>query len=84
MNQQTSLAAYQEIQSEIGRKQTYVLIMLKNLEVANNTILAKKLGWSINTVTPRVLELREKGMITQDSIRDCPITHRKTIFWRIA
>ena len=82
--QQTSINAYEEIKEKLGEKQLQVLDMLKNLESANNMILAKKLGWEINRVTPRVLELRQKGLIVGDCIRMCPITKRLTWFWRLA
>ena len=82
MIQQTSLNAFNEIQPNLGEKQQKVYLMLKDLSVANNLILAKKLNWPINTVTPRVLELRQKGLIVKDSLRPCPISHRITWFWR--
>ena len=83
MIQQTSLTAYDEVKTKLGEKQLQVYEVLKNLESANNMILAKKLGWEINRVTPRVLELREIGLVVQDCMRMCPITKRMTIFWRI-
>lgn len=84
MIQQTSLEAYDYIQKTLGEKQLKVYLCLEDLESANNTILAKRLNWSINRITPRVLELREKGLIIQDGIRKCPITHRNTIFWKVS
>lgn len=83
MIQQTSLEAYEEIKKELGEKQLQVYSMLKNLESANNLILAKKLNWDINRITPRVLELRKMGLVVPDCIRMCPITKRMTWFWKI-
>lgn len=80
--QQTSLEAYSSIEHKLGDKQLVVYNMLKNLECANNMILAKKLGWDINRITPRVLELRKIGVVVPDCIRLCPITKRMTWFWR--
>jgi len=79
----TSLRAYKEIYDKLGDKQKEVYQMLKNLDSANNAILSRKLNWAINRVTPRVLELREAGLVIQDSIRPCPITGKLTCFWRI-
>lgn len=78
MIQDTSLMAYQSIQDNLGQNQLLVYLMLKNLGAANNKILARKLGWSINSVTPRIKELREKGLVFIDSKRICPITYRET------
>lgn len=82
MNQETSLLAYLGIKPDLGEKQLLVYNMLKDLGSANNMILSRKLGWSINRVTPRVAELRERGLVIKDSYRVCPITKRFTIFWR--
>lgn len=83
MQQETSLLAYREIEDKLGEKQKEVYNMLKNLGSANNSILAKKLGWEINRVTPRVKELREIGLVVTDCIRPCPITKRLSMFWRL-
>lgn len=81
--QQTSLEAYEDIKANLGSKQREVYEMLRSLGCANNAILAKKLSWSVNRITPRVLELREKGLVVQDSLRVCPLTKRMTMFWRV-
>ena len=78
----TSLMAYQEVLENLGSRQQEVYQMLKNLGSANNTILSKKLNWSINRVTPRIKELRNQNLVIQDSIRLCPITKKSTIFWK--
>ena len=83
MIQDTSLMAYEEIKDTLGDKQKLVYDMLKGLGSANNMIIAKKLGWDINRVTPRVLELRQRGLVIKDSMRVCPITKRVTWFWRV-
>ena len=83
MIQQTSLQAYSEVKPTLGEKQLIVYNMLKDLGAANNMILALKLGWSINRITPRILELRKLGLVDYDSLRTCPITKRSTIFWRV-
>ena len=84
MVQQTSILAYQDIQESLGERQKQVYTMLKDLGSANNLILAKKLGIPINSITPRMLELRNLGLVIKDSMRVCPITKRITWFWRCA
>ena len=84
MIQQTSLAAYDHIQRKLGEKQLKVYLCLEDLESANNTILAKRLGWSINRITPRIKELRDAGLVIKDCIRECPITKRLTWFWKVS
>lgn len=84
MIQPTSLLAYDNIQKDLGEMQLKVFACLKNLESANNTILARKLGWTINRVTPRINELRKMGLVISDCFRECPITKRLTIFWKVS
>jgi hypothetical protein len=85
--QQTSLEAYQSIKytGVLGNSQKIVYLALKDLGAANNLIISKKLGWGINRITGRINELRKFGYVIEDELspRDCPITKRKTMFWRV-
>lgn len=81
--QQTSLEAYIGL-TNIGQRQAQVYYALKELGKANNLMIAKKLNLPINQVTPRVLELRQKGIIVQEMSYPCPYTHKLTMFWRIS
>lgn len=83
MVQQTSLDAYEEVKLDLGDRQLLVYNKLKDLECSNNMILSRILNLPINTITPRVLELREKGLVVADSVRKCPITKRASVFWRV-
>lgn len=83
MTRNTSLKAYEDIQGKLGEAQLKVYLCLEDLESANNTIIAKRLGWSINRVTPRIKELRDSGFVEEDCIRMCPVTKRMTWFWRV-
>ena len=82
MIQQTSLLAFQELKPILGEKQRLVLSTLKLLGEANNMMIAKSSGLPINSVTPRVHELRELGLIIEAYKEKCPFTNRITIFWR--
>jgi hypothetical protein len=59
-----------------------VLKYLATVKDATNSEISASLKWSINRVTPRVHELREKNLVEQVSERACKITGRKVIAWR--
>lgn len=79
---QTSLIAYLDVKTKLGPRHVSVVQALQELGNANNRMLAAQLGWEINRVTPRVLELRQKGKVVQAYI-DQDITGRSTIFWKL-
>lgn len=82
--QQTSLWAYQnEIIPELGARQKVVFEALKTRPNFTNTELSKHLDFPINTITPRVGELRKKGLVDQAEIRVCKETGRRAIAWRV-
>ena len=82
----TSLLAYHgEVSQKIGKKQKIVMEIFEEYAPANltNSEVANLLHWPINTVTPRVYELRRKGKIAKDEHRRCGVTGRTVIAWRI-
>lgn len=82
MTQETSITSYFEIEPELGQRQEEVFLVLKDLGEATNTMIAKRMNLPINSITPRVFELRQKHLVTE-SYRDiCPITKRRAIFWK--
>jgi hypothetical protein len=86
--QSTSGSAYADMKGVIARKQAEVLRLLANAgngsEGYNNRQISLFLGWPINTVTPRVLELREMGKVELAGRRVDPMTQRTTMFWKVA
>lgn len=83
---QTSLQAYNEIKGKLGKKQRKVLEAIEMIErvrkqAPTNMEISTFLGWSINRVTPRTLELRRKGEIEQKGTRECNITGRMAMTW---
>lgn len=63
---QTSLLAYADLQKDpvkLGQKQIAVLRVIEQHYPITNRQIADRLGWAINTVTPRCLELREKQQV---------------------
>jgi len=82
MIQETSRMAYQSIEGELGRKQAQVFeFMLNANKPVCNLDIAKGLGIPINTVTPRVKELRLKGEVEEWGKETNPFTRRKVIYW---
>lgn len=66
MIQQTSLLAYRSLDgSKINERQKQVLYALEEIAPATNKQIAVHLGWPINSVTPRVLELRTKYKVVE-------------------
>ena len=84
MIQETSLQAYfGEVIETLGMRQHQVLGAFTKKENFTNTELASFLQWPINTVTPRCLELRERGLVTEHCKRKCKVTGRSALCWEI-
>jgi len=81
---QTSLEAWLEIQPKISGRRKQVFLALYELREATNMEIAKHLGWSINRVTPRVLELREMDVVEQSCIRECEVTKHNARAWKLS
>jgi DNA-binding MarR family transcriptional regulator len=82
--QQTSLDSYEALirDRSLGDRQKAVLLCLREEGPANNRLLAFRLNKPINTVTPRVLELRERGLVAEAFRQRDQATGMTTIFWR--
>lgn len=83
--QQTSLEAYREIFHKLGERQKVVLNVFNRFEgnrSLTNMEVAMILGWSINRITPRVFELRERSLLKEDEKRICGITGSRAIAWK--
>lgn len=65
MIQQTSIDAWFALCSKLGKRQERVYEAIQELEVCNNRQISDYLGWPINCVTPRVLELRKKMLVKE-------------------
>lgn len=84
--QETSLLAYREIQPRLGEKQAEVLKVLRAARDTRldftNCELALLLDWPINTIVPRVFELRKKGLVVLNRKRLCERTGRLAMAWK--
>jgi len=82
--QETSKEAYEEIKKDIGSRQLEVLRALLELGKANNTMIAKKLNKPVNTITPRIHELRnDLKLVSFSDKAPCPYTKRSSMFWMV-
>jgi len=81
MTQATSVLAWRsEVKPTLGTRQQSVLDALRG-DMTNSEI-ALKLGVPINTITPRIFELREKGLVVEFTKRKCRVTGRTAISWK--
>jgi hypothetical protein len=78
----TSLWAYVQATQNLGAKQKEVLDALRFFPDATNRELKEHLHWEINSITPRVGELRDQGLVIDAGIRPCKITGRRVHAWR--
>ena len=82
--QNTSIQAYQnDVKPTLGQRQRAVMEALRYRPEFTNNELAEYLQWPINTVTPRIFELRAKGKVEESCRRADGVTGRKAIAWRI-
>ena len=81
MIQSTSQEAYDKIVNDLGKRQHEAYTILNEIEPACNKEIASKLCLPINEVTPRINELRYKGVVEQAYKAD--YDGRKVIFWKI-
>jgi Response regulator containing a CheY-like receiver domain and an HTH DNA-binding domain len=80
--QQTSLDTYWDIESKLGNRQVKVLEFLSHWKYGlTNNEIARELGIPINQITPRVFELRQKGLVEEACKRSCSVTGRTALVW---
>jgi hypothetical protein len=82
MIQDTSLFAYSVATQNLGAKQKEVLDALRVFPDATNAEIAARLGWPVNRITPRCLELRKMGLILEAGKRTCKVTGGTAHSWK--
>ena len=82
--QQTSLEAYKEAKKKLGDHQAIVWATIDAHGPISNKQIATILGWEINSVTPRVLELRALEQVKYAGTRLDPKTNRPEMLWSVA
>ena len=82
--QPTSLFAYiNEVKPTLGHRQKTIYEALGLRESFTNTEMAAYLDWPINTITPRMKELRKIGLVRCAGTRECKVTGRNVLSWEI-
>lgn len=80
--QQTSLEAYRyNVLQRMGEHQAAVWGIIAEYGPISNYDIAQKLGWPINSVTPRNLELRIMERVKFAGARTNPMTGRREMLW---
>lgn len=80
--QSTSLNTYRtDVIPSLGHRQKVVYDTLAQERNMTNSELARKLDWPINTLVPRVFELRQFGLVFEDVKRTCNVTGKRVIAW---
>jgi len=79
----TSLIAYAEVLENLGERQTQVYAVIRELKSCNNQMIADFLRLPINSITPRVNELKKQHIVLMDKKELCPFTGRMTCWWRV-
>lgn len=80
----TSREAYNTISCELGKRQQMVMDFLEKNHHEHgwtNSEIADFLLLPINSITPRIHELRKLGLVRQWSVRVCSITGFKAKSW---
>ena len=83
MVQQTSIEAYGSIRNELVGRQKQVYKLIKAMQPVNNRQISSACHLPINSITLRVKELREKGLVKAYNTGMDDITSRRTIFWQV-
>lgn len=83
MIQNTSLEAYRVLEPDLGFLQKTVYEAIQSNPGFSNHNLAFHLGWEINRVTPRVKELRDKGLVVCIGMKKDEVTNRNVMVWKV-
>lgn len=73
-------ASYHNL-TDLGEKQAAVLAVIAERGPINNRAIAEALGWDVNRVTPRVFELRERGLVVEAGTAWDGETNRSVTLW---
>ena len=77
------MISFYEVLNNLGERQLQILKAIKKLQPCNNLQISKFLSLPINSVTPRCLELRTKGIVRLHHTSACPVTGRSSRFYSI-
>jgi Mn-dependent DtxR family transcriptional regulator len=81
--QDTSLEAYKILQPKLGSMQNMIYNFLKVYPGSSNLDISRMLQKPINSITPRVKELRCMGLVRFSHYKTDVITNRKVMCWTV-
>jgi len=81
MMQETSIEAFYDLLPSLNEMHRLFYNLLKVYPGASNHDLSRISGKPINTVTPRVNELRKKGLVVFSHHKTDRITKRRVMCW---
>lgn len=81
--QRTSLEAYKILEPELGDRQQLVLTVINSQPNISNHEISNMLGIPINSITPRVYELRDMGLVVCSGHKIDSITKRNVMTWNV-
>ena len=79
----TSIEAYYSIIGELNQRQSEIFDAIQKYKSVSNLDLSRLLQLPINSVTPRVKELRDKKLVVQDGYKIDKITERRMKTWKV-
>ena len=80
--QQTSLEAYDMVVDDLGRRQQEVYNVIDEYRNVCNQDIAMILCLPINSVTPRVKELRDLGFVVHDGFK-LNDNNKRVMTWKV-
>ena len=80
---QTSIEAYSRIKKELGKRQQEVYDGFLGNGTCTNLELSRLLGIPIYQITPRTNELVKLGFVVEVEKRQCSVSGKKAISWRV-
>ena len=80
---QTSIEAYSRIKKELCKRQQEVYDGFLGNGTCTNLELSRLLGIPINQITPRTNELVKLGFVVEVEKRQCSVSGKKAISWRV-
>ena len=79
----TSLDAFAQVKTTLGKRQRAVLDIIRHLKSPTNAEISQFIGLPINTITPRTNELRGKGLVGDAGKRICKVTGHEAHTWSV-
>jgi hypothetical protein len=83
MIQLTSLEAFMDIQPDLGFRQKQVLDVIQKMPFVCNYEISVILSLPINSITPRVKELRDLGMVVCMGTKQDRVSKRNVMIWSV-